>query len=1204
MTTSEIVNKPECSLLSRIHLNQHEKGQSLMFDIITEEDKIKSDSQQTIDSVSNFSQIQKHDAKHTEIILNNLDKVSLDSKNVHKKMSSIFDTQENSTYTKCSNNVNILSFNLREEVLTENKIGGPFFSQPENFQDTPFKAFHSTSDSKISRLYEDLDKSMDLSKSCISDQRQSIASCCESFQTEWSQNSKIGLESSQLVPSFPLASARPDNAAVSDSDFQNIFLNVPPATYGTSRKSTIASMSSYPSGTSTQSIMSSETTHFNEACRNFELSPSELQTTTKTLSQTFLGNDEFNSKEKSFFISPDNLPLTKQHSTQINNSCPIREFHVVESNDNVNKNSKNIFENLCEYKKVTVLNNGISHFDDVLWKDNVNYAFEQEDDEKKSGWNEKEINRSGVQVLPEYLHTSFLEETIVDTRNEMKTSTKKKSISDSPIDICKVKANNIGSEVCYHSLLAVQDLNKALDINFLSYTSRRWQNLNVVLPLFIPHGIVAILRTIGENTYVFSDKYPASQLLFSGAGKICDMWSTYLRLRVAVIHKCPEFMVPRVAQVFNEKLATLPKFASPIHLHCSGIVKHTIQLRSSGGLTYRYDTIGQFRDGDDKKKMQLLFCALQGVLNEVNTTVAKEADEILKKLQIWEAERARESASNFPCDSEETNDLRHYVFDVCNKWTSNEYTTNSFHKNFKSPSMSPSFDTRSIPKCELEFRFSPCKELKIPIREGSLCECAGVDSLVAGGGASSMSSWAQQFSVDNLILGEIRLERDKTSETQLDPFFLPENEVRTRLISKDIKKNPARVCFVDPSVYPSQYRPPVEYSLNSSPFEAAEKLCGATHYTLAQLLPRGLTSILPNSLYYNTLYQSNYGINSSSKFGWFPTNPSQNNCLWSRKLDQGFSHENMTGSPGNLSHYLPLIYSEVDGVSVKKDYLREELNAKLSVKHKDLILSSSTISEHADIVNRESLSSEKSAKKNNIQASNFAKFQNCFNNTLAESRFRNSSLSHSTALHKDKSKMEDHFKKFKEIPKIFNFHEMFSHSLDNVAANDVETKTNRNQLKCVLDSGIKKIPDAIDSHVENINSVNSFLHPCNEMDADMASAMSISKLNKEKSDLDITDNILNNCRNKEINMTIPGFSNQPSRIFSTQHACSETVFDKTVIEETEKTRESDKMKDADIYISLGPPYNKYQEVSLNDQYATNAHSNYASTQLSRNHKSA
>lgn len=389
----------------------------------------------------------------------------------------------------------------------------------------------------------------------------------------------------------------------------------------------------------------------------------------------------------------------------------------------------------------------------------------------------------------------------------------------------------------------------------LAYASKRWQNLNVVLPLFIPHGVIAVIRSTGENTYVFPDERPASQLLFSGAGRVCDMWSSYLRLRVAVIHKCPEFLVPRVAQVFNDRLADLPKFSSPIRLRCSGLVKHTIQLRSSGGLTYRYDTIGQVCDVEGKKKMRVIFDALQEVLNEVNNNIAREVEDMMRVIHDGNSFRNRnvtgENANHYAAYCEEA---------------SRSATVGSTPLDCNPVTFLDDYSARQMPgavattagaacwprsKCGLEFRFSPCKELKIAIREGTLCDCAGVDSMIAGGGASSMSCWAQQFSVDNLMVGEVRLERDKTSETQLDPFFLPEHEIKTRMITKDLGKHPARVCFVHPSVYPRLYRPPVEYTLNLTPFQAAEKLCGATHRPLARMLPNGLASLIPNAFYYD-----------------------------------------------------------------------------------------------------------------------------------------------------------------------------------------------------------------------------------------------------------------------------------------------------------------------------------------------------------------
>eukprot|EP01071_Lankesteria_metandrocarpae_P007345 Lankesteria_metandrocarpae@DN4651_c0_g1_i1.p1 len=314
---------------------------------------------------------------------------------------------------------------------------------------------------------------------------------------------------------------------------------------------------------------------------------------------------------------------------------------------------------------------------------------------------------------------------------------------------------------------------------------KRWQNLNIVFPLFVPGGTVVTTKHTGENTYVFPDSMPGAQLLFSSVGRVCDTWASYLRLRVAVIQKCPEFLVPQVVGHFNTILGEVPRFNEPVTLRCAGIGKHTINNRNNAvGPTYRYDTIGQTLRSEDKDKMKAIFEQLGKLCEKVNDDLVKD----LKRLLL-----------------------------------------------------SATGDSQSD-ACGLKFKYSPCVDLKISVREGSPCESHAIDSLIASGSGFA-SPWSQQFAVEEVGISEIRVERDKAPEVQRDPFFQSDSSpINTRAMSRAFDGKPARVVLVHNTA-----PPPVENRTFRSAYEAGKAIYGCTYYTLGSLLQTGRASLIPDA---------------------------------------------------------------------------------------------------------------------------------------------------------------------------------------------------------------------------------------------------------------------------------------------------------------------------------------------------------------------
>lgn len=255
--------------------------------------------------------------------------------------------------------------------------------------------------------------------------------------------------------------------------------------------------------------------------------------------------------------------------------------------------------------------------------------------------------------------------------------------------------------------------------------TRRWHNLNVTLPLYIAHGTI-MTNSDGTNTYLFPPSAIGERFLFSAAGQVANVWASCIRLRIAVVHKCPEHLVPAVATAFAEHLQDF-KLPGPIALKCRGVVKHKIQLRASGGVTFRYDTVADFETDEDHQRLKLLTQRLARLKNLLRT-----------------------------------------------------------------------FGDQGI-----ELRFSPCKELKIAVREGDTpCQDPFIDSQI-GGGAAAMGPWVSGHKVNGLVASEVRLEVDKSTAVHLDPCFPKELGVQCcKELCRDKFGNYARRVFVPKLIIP------------------------------------------------------------------------------------------------------------------------------------------------------------------------------------------------------------------------------------------------------------------------------------------------------------------------------------------------------------------------------------------------------------------
>eukprot|EP01053_Blabericola_migrator_P002978 Blabericola_migrator_1__2977@NODE_185_length_11802_cov_66_327567_g160_i0_p2_GENE_NODE_185_length_11802_cov_66_327567_g160_i0NODE_185_length_11802_cov_66_327567_g160_i0_p2_ORF_typecomplete_len625_score94_86DUF294_C/PF10335_9/0_28_NODE_185_length_11802_cov_66_327567_g160_i033335207 len=289
----------------------------------------------------------------------------------------------------------------------------------------------------------------------------------------------------------------------------------------------------------------------------------------------------------------------------------------------------------------------------------------------------------------------------------------------------------------------------------------RWRNIDVSFPVFIPSGQLHLGEPGDkiESTYSFED--PVLQSTFGPT--ILDLFSagspsdggltpaTMLRTRVAVIHKCPDFLVSRMAQLFNEIVSSqCPFLDQPITLNCTRISRCSVPTRGQQG---------SMASGTDcQERIEAL----------VSPATAADEKGLLKVSSLlW-------------CLADVINNkLASMVSDFYSRLPHSVLNRRSVPEDLYNPS------TRNV---GLEFRFAPSKQMKIVLAQRGL--------------PHTSSLMVKKIDVPAQVqLCEIRLEQDRRSDKEWDPLFLEKISTHIptkKILRDDANGNMGRAVFVTP----------------------------------------------------------------------------------------------------------------------------------------------------------------------------------------------------------------------------------------------------------------------------------------------------------------------------------------------------------------------------------------------------------------------
>eukprot|EP01054_Gregarina_sp_Poly1_P003442 Gregarina_sp_Poly_1__3441@NODE_19_length_21533_cov_161_091167_g17_i0_p3_GENE_NODE_19_length_21533_cov_161_091167_g17_i0NODE_19_length_21533_cov_161_091167_g17_i0_p3_ORF_typecomplete_len636_score103_01UNC80/PF15778_5/0_16SRA1/PF07304_11/5_9e03SRA1/PF07304_11/11_NODE_19_length_21533_cov_161_091167_g17_i01505016957 len=267
----------------------------------------------------------------------------------------------------------------------------------------------------------------------------------------------------------------------------------------------------------------------------------------------------------------------------------------------------------------------------------------------------------------------------------------------------------------------------------------RWRNIDVTFPVLLPTGSICISNDSDiqkmEATYSFDN--PDLQSVFGPP--VLDLFSSgdftqggitpasMLRTRVAVIHKCPDFLVPKMSQLFHELInSQCPMLDEPITLSCTRVSRCSVPLCRQSGL-------GQGDRGDCQERIEALVspASIQDErrLLKVSSLLWSLADTINTRLtQVLSAFYSR-----IPQSLLQRRSVPEDLFNV---------------------------GTRKV---GLEFRFAPSKQMKIVLAQRSLHQPS--------------SLLVKRVDVTGIQLCEIRLEQDRRLDKEWDPLLLERSSV-------------------------------------------------------------------------------------------------------------------------------------------------------------------------------------------------------------------------------------------------------------------------------------------------------------------------------------------------------------------------------------------------------------------------------------------
>lgn len=298
-----------------------------------------------------------------------------------------------------------------------------------------------------------------------------------------------------------------------------------------------------------------------------------------------------------------------------------------------------------------------------------------------------------------------------------------------------LRSSAIHSVICQLERLRHQ-LN-SLSINHkLENSLSHWRNIDVTCPILIPEGSLMVIpssldqQSLNSSTFyqfndnptitdIFGSCWPGQNSINTSTQTPMDnlVSSSMLRTRLAVIHKCPDLLVPKLSEVrpingshklihqlFSETIKRLcPLFEHPIQFVCERISR--CYVVSNDEFQERIEALIRPASGHDDQKL----VQVSAVLNQFASIINLELKPILAEFY---QRLPNEKRINIPEDL------------------------------FKTPGTAA-----------LEFRFAPNKQMKIPLasrqvtKPKSLCQ--------------------KQVGIKGLEVAEIRLEFDRKCQKQV-----------------------------------------------------------------------------------------------------------------------------------------------------------------------------------------------------------------------------------------------------------------------------------------------------------------------------------------------------------------------------------------------------------------------------------------------------
>lgn len=268
----------------------------------------------------------------------------------------------------------------------------------------------------------------------------------------------------------------------------------------------------------------------------------------------------------------------------------------------------------------------------------------------------------------------------------------------------------------------------------------RWRNIDVTFPILLPTGHLCVSndQDIQKMEVLYSFEDPDLQSVFGSP--VLELFSagdpaqggltpaSLLRTRVAVIHKCPDFLVSKMSQLFHELISSqCPVLDEPITLSCTRVSRCSVPYsRQSNGSQSgdrvdcheRIEALVSPATPQDEKRLLKVSSLLWTLADVINTRLANVVSSFYSRLP-----------------------------------------QSLLHKR----SVPEDLYNSATRKVGLEFRFAPSKQMKIVLAQRSLHQPS--------------SLLVKRVDVSGIQLCEIRLEQDRCLDKEWDPLLLQQGSV-------------------------------------------------------------------------------------------------------------------------------------------------------------------------------------------------------------------------------------------------------------------------------------------------------------------------------------------------------------------------------------------------------------------------------------------